>query len=337
MAGLGSLAAGACGGEIVAGRDPLPMVRPPPPMEPLGAHPAVGPLDTLGEAQRRLYLPSDAFTELGPPREYSWRARVPEPGQSYPEFAVSAPNLPREPRRRLYLLPLGTFPNDLVVESGYVVLVRSPPLTWLADFLERFYGLRVTVMDRLELDDLEIPSRERHGHEQVDARALLTALAGRIPNDAYSMTALINRDLYAFGNQRYAFGYGLHRDRMAVMSFARFDPVFVGQGRPDSWVRDIERRSLVVLAHEVGHTFGMRHCTYYECVMNGMSHPKEVDATPLHLCPVCLRKWVSLVSLDPRSRYEQLQAFYRASEMVEPAGWIEQRLAHTRPLSAASI
>ena len=45
-----------------------------------------------------------------------------------------------------------------------------------------------------------------------------------------------------------------------------------------------------VMVHETGHTFGMTHCTYYECTMNGFNGYTEQVAMQRYLCPVCLRK-----------------------------------------------
>ena len=45
-----------------------------------------------------------------------------------------------------------------------------------------------------------------------------------------------------------------------------------------------------VMTHELCHTFGMKHCYYFECAMNESSSIEEAARQPLFLCPVCLRK-----------------------------------------------
>lgn len=45
-----------------------------------------------------------------------------------------------------------------------------------------------------------------------------------------------------------------------------------------------------VSAHELIHTFGVHHCIYYECLMNGSNNLDEADHRPMELCPVDLRK-----------------------------------------------
>ncbi|KAF4988423.1 hypothetical protein FDECE_15064 [Fusarium decemcellulare] len=44
------------------------------------------------------------------------------------------------------------------------------------------------------------------------------------------------------------------------------------------------------VAHELGHTFGMGHCTYYACLMQGCTNIRQDTQVPPYLCPVDLAK-----------------------------------------------
>ena len=55
--------------------------------------------------------------------------------------------------------------------------------------------------------------------------------------------------------------------------------------------------------------FGVRHCIYYECLMNGSNHLQESDSRPLELCVVCLRKLQSNIKFDILERYKKLHEF----------------------------
>jgi len=44
------------------------------------------------------------------------------------------------------------------------------------------------------------------------------------------------------------------------------------------------------VSHELGHCFGIGHCVFYACVMQGSSGMSEDDRQPPYLCPVCLAK-----------------------------------------------
>jgi len=81
------------------------------------------------------------------------------------------------------------------------------------------------------------------------------------------------------------------------------------------------------MLHELGHMFGLDHCVYFECVMNGSNHLDEADARPHHLCPVCLRKLHHTVRFEPAARYRTLEAFYRQAGMTAEAAFVAERAA----------
>lgn len=48
---------------------------------------------------------------------------------------------------------------------------------------------------------------------------------------------------------------------------------------------------LKTMAHEVMHMFGLDHCVYFSCCMNGSVSPDgQDDRDPMWLCPIDLRK-----------------------------------------------
>jgi Predicted Zn-dependent proteases len=63
------------------------------------------------------------------------------------------------------------------------------------------------------------------------------------------------------------------------------------------------------MVHEIGHMFGLKHCIYYNCIMNGSNHMKESSNKPLEMCPVCLRKLYSNIKFNILTRYEKLLEF----------------------------
>lgn len=63
------------------------------------------------------------------------------------------------------------------------------------------------------------------------------------------------------------------------------------------------------MVHEITHMFGVRHCIYYQCVMNGSNHLEESESRPLELCVVCLRKLQSNIKFDMLERYKKIYEF----------------------------
>ena len=63
------------------------------------------------------------------------------------------------------------------------------------------------------------------------------------------------------------------------------------------------------VSHELGHSFGMDHCVYYACVMQGTSCLAEDVRQPPYLCPVDLAKLLRATSANEKERYEALLSF----------------------------
>ena len=87
-------------------------------------------------------------------------------------------------------------------------------------------------------------------------------------------------------------------------------------------------RSCKVLVHEIGHLFGIGHCIYFDCCMNGSGHLKEDYHQAMHLCPVDLHKLQHCLGFDVEVRYRRMAAFYRKylHGFQPEVKWVEQRL-----------
>lgn len=83
-------------------------------------------------------------------------------------------------------------------------------------------------------------------------------------------------------------------------------------------------------AHELGHCFGMDHCVYYACSMQGSSSLQEDARQPPYICPVDLAKMLSATGADPMERYEAIAAFCKKHPGVHLfdafRAWLLERL-----------
>ncbi len=267
-----------------------------------------------------------AFEPLPAAGPTGWRARFDEPGQSYLDFLGTVPRRPTPQTEHLYLLPLGEMGTAFVVDAEVTYIVRTPSTSQMAALLTAYFGLPAEVLPAVEIEALLEPDRIRRGHEQFRAQHLFEATAQLVPEDAYSMTTLMVQDVFFDDAQGWGYGFGQHRGGQAVVSFARIDPVVSGLAREEDIQERIPQRAFTLLVHEVGHTFGLEHCTEHRCVMNGMADLAELDATPLHLCPQCLRKLLYLRPIDPVERYRALNTLYTALGLERPTQWTAARL-----------
>jgi len=288
---------------------------------------AIGPTDGLSETLHRALTPGDDFEPIPEPGPHDWLANHPEPGQTFEEFVRSKAHRPDEKRNKLYLLPLGEFADG-----------QSPPLKELRRFAAAFFMMDVQVLPALDIKQAGITTRRNQftGNTQLLTGDILRLLRKKLPDDAYALLGITMVDLYPDPSWNFVFGQASLQHRVGVYSFARYDPRFYGDEDtakrsstvPPSREQLMLRRSCKVLAHETGHMFGIQHCIYFSCLMNGSNHLGESDARPLHLCPVDLRKLHHSVGFDVVERYRRLREFCKGVGFVDEARWLADRLEY---------
>lgn len=74
---------------------------------------------------------------------------------------------------------------------------------------------------------------------------------------------------------------------------------------------------LQTMAHEIGHMFGIKHCQWLNCVMQGSNYLEESDRRPLDFCPICLRKTQSAVGFKIAERYKVQETLYFTREQIQ--------------------
>ena len=133
-------------------------------------------------------------------------------------------------------------------------------------------------------------------------------------------------DLYPDPNWNFVFGQASLRDRVGVYSFTPYAPQSSGEAWTAESRKLMVRRSCKVLAHEAAHMFGIEHCIWYRCLMNGSNHLAESDARPLHLCPVDLHKLQWSTEFDVVERYRRLRDFDRHAGFEDEVEWLDKRI-----------
>jgi archaemetzincin len=282
---------------------------------------AIGATNALPAALQRAFAPDDDFQPVPVPGPQDWLTVHREPGQTFDEFRRAQPNRPDERRRVIYLQPLGDFAGQ-----------QGPAVEALRQYAAGFFQMEVKALAPVSVNAGGFTSRTNRatGRRQLLTVDVLRWLKGRLPEDAFCLLGITMEDLYPEPSWNFVFGEASLRERVGVYSFARYDPAFYGEPRGKDYPAQLLRRSVKVLAHETAHMFGLTHCIYFNCVMNGSNHLLESDRRPLHLCPVCLRKLQWSVGFDVITRYEALAQFYQQAGFDDEAAWVTRRLEKIR-------
>jgi archaemetzincin len=82
----------------------------------------------------------------------------------------------------------------------------------------------------------------------------------------------------------FVFGEAQLDGRAALVSVCRLQQEFYGLPADSALIGE---RLLKESIHELGHTFGLRHCLSWECAMSSSHAVERIDAKTSELCPAC--------------------------------------------------
>lgn len=280
---------------------------------------AIGPTNNLSAELQRAFDPATHFEPVPPPEPGGWLAEHKEAGQTFEQFRKSSPKRPDARRSKLYLVSFGEFDEDW-----------SPKLADLEACASAFFNLSVKSLPPQVLTDNRITTRERGGRRQYLSRDLLRVLAELLPDDGFALVGITMQDLYPGPQWNYVYGQASVDDSVGIYSFARYDPLFWNEKRTPDAHDELLSRSLKVMLHETCHLFGMAHCIYFHCLMNGANNLQEADEQPLHLCPVCLRKLHHSIGFNVIARDQALLREYSRLSIKSESQWLETRLKFVR-------
>jgi len=275
---------------------------------------AVGDLSGLNPSVREAFVAGDDFLAKRKPDAGDWLASHEEAGQSYGDFLRAKANKPNGRRKVIYFQPLGEFDEE------------APNLKVLQGYMEAYFmPLEVKFLKPRLMVDQRVRKRMNGVRQQFNSKDLLGWSYEILPKDAYAMLMVTMTDLYPGEGWNFVFGQASTKNRVGVFSFARYVPSF-GGAREEGWEGLVLERAAKVMTHEMGHMFGIKHCVFYECNMNGVNHKAEMDAAPMNLCPVCLRKLYEACKFDPVKRYRELGVFYGKQGFGEEKEFVEKRV-----------
>ncbi|KAK0386099.1 hypothetical protein NLU13_5936 [Sarocladium strictum] len=110
----------------------------------------------------------------------------------------------------------------------------------------------------------------------------------------------------------------------AVSSVRSLSPQNFERG---DWEATWLARACVVAVHELGHCFGLDHCVYYACVMQGTASVAEDTQQPPYLCPVCQAKVAYTAAVEAKPTAGRRRRTMKEVERMERAWTLKQYTA----------
>lgn len=270
-------------------------------------------------------MDDSGFEKMGRPKPGDWLFHFHERGQSFEDYVSSHPVRGTVDRRVLVFQPVGSFSQ-----------IERRIIAKAVEFAGIWFDLSTRIEPTLPLPEhgwhrvRQFSWQDRPVEQYKTGYFLDKLLPGRFPADAVCYLAITMADLYPEESWNFVFGQASLPQRVGVYSMARYFPQFWGQEQsPESYSLTL-RRSCRVLAHEVGHIFGLAHCIHYRCTMNGSNSLEESDRRPLRLCPFCLKKLQWNRGFDIVKRYERLREFFEDQSLLQEAAWTSLRLKRLR-------
>ncbi len=168
-------------------------------------------------------------------------------------------------KKPIALLPIGEIPE---------IRIKS-----VAAHIEGYFNLCTEI-----LPPLANPLYAFHKKRlQYSAAAIIDKMAPEVPEDYEKIIGLVDVDIFV-PILTYVFGEAQQGGRCAVVSFHRLKKNSDGSSPTEAQVLE---RSAKIALHELGHLFGLYHCTDDKCLMHFCGDLDELDKTPLSLCRYC--------------------------------------------------
>lgn len=168
----------------------------------------------------------------------------------------------------IYVLPVGK-PEKKVLEK-------------VAEGVENRFHVPVAILPavRVPSDALNVTRLQYH------STLILRELAACVPMDALRLLGVTNVDLY-IPRLNFVFGEAMIEGRVGIISLYRLYPEFYGEAPNEQLV--VERATKEAV-HELGHTFGLRHCANRECVMFFSNSIGDTDRKSSDFCNECRKQ-----------------------------------------------
>ncbi len=152
----------------------------------------------------------------------------------------------------------------------------------IADSVEIEYSIPVVLKERhIDLSEYYDPTRK-----QYDGYKLLQKIDLKFSSGSFKTVGLFRVDLF-IPILTYIYGQAYLNGRTAIASLFRLNNERYGMKMDEQLL--VERFTKEII-HELGHTFGLKHCYFPSCVMLSSNYVEDIDQKSISLCSSCRLK-----------------------------------------------
>jgi archaemetzincin len=166
--------------------------------------------------------------------------------------------------RPIIIAPVGAFDDDILRVIEQMIVDRL--------------GLPCRIQSLIDTIDFAWDAKRRQFH----STAILDRLAEKAPSDALKLIALTDRDLF-IPILTHVYGEAQLGGLSCIVSTFRLADGISPVGQRRCYLERIVKES----AHELGHTFDLRHCKDSQCLMHYCRSIGDVDHKANQLCRYC--------------------------------------------------
>lgn len=157
--------------------------------------------------------------------------------------------------------------------------VSAQALDWIEGAAAEWFPMPVRRLPPIAVPGSAFDSRR----QQYQSAEIMKMLAQSAPPDAARILGVTDVDL-AIPMLTFLFGQAQFEGPVAVISMCRLHQEFYGLPAQERLLRE---RTVKEALHELGHTFGLVHCSDPACAMSLATHIELVDSKTERYCNRC--------------------------------------------------
>ncbi len=170
-----------------------------------------------------------------------------------------------------------------IIQLASIGNVDHELMQMISRHVKEMFGLEVETHTPLPAPDYAYDGKR----SQYNSTAILQHVVPLCASGVSKFLAITEADLF-IPMMTFVYGQAQLSGKVAIVSLARLSPAFYGLApNKDLLVRRMRKE----VSHELGHTFGLVHCSDRTCLMSLSTEIMQIDVKSEDLCRSC---WIVL-------------------------------------------